>query len=433
MISLKPEINSNNKNLSIITASTNKALLEVVKNLSSSQLQNISLTKDLPTLLNTLLKESLSSKQEGQSRALLQLLQTNPTLKDLANTTATIKSLQTILLQTEFPSKEATQTFKNLQTSLTKLQGSDNLNNADSLQKKLQNSGIFLESKLKNFTPPLKELQTQLTQLNQKLQQSEISVVQKAAAFLKGLSSAELFSQTTKNFDSIPNKQLFQNLATTIQTLQKTAQLPIEKSLHPQDILFNKEIQQTLNKIDTQLKNPQQLQEKKQFQEVFQEDLKVNLLQAKEELNKSDLPYKTELLKHIEKLQLQIDYYQMLSHLSNSSALFIPYSFDALKEGKIKLKKSKKGAYFCDIELLLKEYGELTIRLGLFDENELNININCQSEKLHELLTQELPKLKKNLFEAGLYPKDIRFIQQEPLEHYTNTNNEINLGFEAKV
>jgi len=167
---------------------------------------------------------------------------------------------------------------------------------------------------------------------------------------------------------------------------------------------------------------------------MLSEDLKAQLLQAKEEIQQTPINNKAELVKQIDKLLLQIDYYQLVSHLSQGSAIFIPYAFEMLEDGHIRLKKAKNRRFFCDIELTLKEYGQLNIRLGLFEAKDLSIHISTQSQELQALLEESLPQLKQNLFNAGLYPRDISFINKDQKQsRYETDSPDLQLGFEAKV
>ena len=286
--------NSTNKSLNIVLENTNRALKEILKDSSSNNLAMLKQAKDLGSVLEEIFKSTNSSKVQNQE--LLQLLKNNPTLKSLGNVTATLKEFEQLLQKT------------------------------DSQDKNLQNSGIFLESKLKDDTVS------------------------------KDLLTNDLKASVHKSIETV------QNSATTNQS---------------------------------------------------------------------------ELLKHLDKLSLQIDYYQLLSSLSEKSVLYLPYSFDALEDGTISIKSTKNKKFFCDINLQLKEYGKLDLRLGLFEKNQLNINISCESQELQSILQTNLALLKKQLFKVGLYPKDICFLDQkedENIQQYQNSTTErLELGFEVKV
>ena len=304
-----------NKQLNIILPNTNKALAEVLKDATPQQLQTLTQGKDLNSILQSILKQS--AQEPGQDATLLNLLKNNPTLKALGDVSSTIKDLITLLKQDKEP-LALEKVLKNIMGDLQNVSEKD-------LKAKLENSGVFLESKIKK-TP------------------------------LSG---------------------------------QK---------------------------------------------EMLATDLKAVLLKTHDELSASQHPNKQELLKQIDKLSLQIDYYQLSSHLNNASSLYIPYSWDALEEGNITLKSAKDEKFFCDIELKLKEYGELKLRLGMFEKNQLNMNITTESEELKKLIKENMQELRKQLVDVGVMPRDIRFIDNTHVTTpYSESSQNLAMGFEAKA
>ena len=302
------------KSLNIILPNTNKALKTVLQESSKSDLQQLTQHKDLNSILNSLLKQSATDS--SQDKLLLSLLKNNPTLKNLGNTSSTLKELLHAL-SLEKPSFT-------LEKNLTKYIGDIKDISEKNLKNKIENSGLFVENKLKN----------------------------------------------------------------------------IGKQTH--------------------------------LKEFFSQDFKLLLHQAEKELSASSSPQKQELLKHIEKLSLQLDYHQLLSHLSNATSLYIPYSWDALENGNITIKNVENEKFFTDINLKLKEYGELRLRLGLFEKNQLNINITIQNEELKSMIKSSLPILKKQLFNAGIIPKSIKFIDEKK-SIYETVEFDIAVGFEVKA
>jgi len=293
--------------VSLITPNTNKALALVLKDVSPQELERLSQGKDLNSILNTLLKQSASDA--SQDRLLLNLLKNNPTLKNLGNVTTSIKDLLQLLKQ----DKNTLPLEKTLTSFLSDIKDVSE----KGLKSKLENSGLFLENKIKNSQP-------------------------------------------------------------------------------------------------------------------FSDDLKAILLKTHHELSSPDMPNRQDILKHIDKLLLQIDYYQLASHLSNATSLYVPYSWEGLEDGKMSIKNVKGEKFFTDIELTLKEYGELKLRLGLFEKNQLSININAESKELKTLLQENLPLLKKQLFDAGITPKERRF-SDEKQSAYDDATQDIAVGFEVKV
>ncbi len=167
--------------------------------------------------------------------------------------------------------------------------------------------------------------------------------------------------------------------------------------------------------------------------ELFSNDIKALLLKSHDELSQSTQTNNQEILKQVDKLLLQIDYHQLLSHLSHASSLYLPYTWDDLQDGQLTIKKVKNDKYFCDIHLTLKQYGELDVRLAIFEKNQLSINIATQNESLQSLLKANMQELKKQLFSVGLVPKDIRFINAATNEYTKDFHDNLAMGFEVKA
>lgn len=425
MIELK---STPNKTLNILLKDTNKALSKVLEEISPQELAKLSKTpKDLGELLTSFLKNSPNTNNQ-ENQALLTLLKNNPTLKELSNVLATLKEFQKVLNDIKEPLPQTAKLQKTLQTLLENIKQIE----PKELQNRLSNSGVFLESKLKNFTSPKTDLKNMLQELSTTLQSSKIPAVKELIPRFTQLLSSELFSQQTNKQESLTQFQtLTKELSKILQPLQNSMNSKLEQTLHPKDVLFQAQTKEMVVKIN-QFNEPHKLQTSQKIEELFSNDIKVQLAQAKEELLSTNTPQKPLLIQHIDKLNLQIDYYQLLSHLSNASALYLPYSFEGFEEGSISIKKAKKSHYFCDIDLKLKEYGQLQMRLGLFEKNQLRININCESKALREMLQNNLSQLKEQLFGVGIYPQDISFLDTHTTQ-YNENDADINLGFEVKA
>ncbi|HIP54149.1 MAG TPA: flagellar hook-length control protein FliK [Sulfurimonas autotrophica] len=305
--------NASEKQFHVILPNTNRALAEVLKSASPDALQKLTQSKSLGDILDSLLKHSCEANST-QNRLLLQLLQNNPTLKSLSSANTTLQELIQLLKQ----DKTLLSLEKRLEQFLTDIREIK----PKELQKKVQTSGIFLESNIKNGQNP---------------------------------------------------------------------------------------------------------------KELFTSDIKAILLKAQNELHNTSNPQKLEILKTIDKILLQIDYNQLVSHLSNASSFYIPYEWKDLQEGNITIKNAKDEKFFCDIHLNLKSYGELNLRLALFNNNQLSININTKSEELQSLLQKKLPTLKKQLIHGNIIPKEIRFIKIKQNEYDTQKDDSLQMGFEVKA
>lgn len=425
-----------NKQLDIIVPNTNKALALVLKEASPSELETISKDKDLKSVLNSLLKDSAQSSRGDKT--LLELAKNNPTLKDLGNVTSTVKDLLNTLKSEKNPLPIET-TLKNFLIDIKEL--SEPL-----LKEKIQNSGVFLESKLKNVQNPQVELKNLLVSLekniakidtpNAKLLSQNIKELL-ANPILRDALNAALLQPPKDDLAALKElaKGVERVLSKVEETLQQTtktskAEVDIDKKA---EVIFLKETATITSKL-APFKNPQKLATHESVKEILSEDLKSILLKAGEEIANSSHPNQGELLKLVDKLSLQIDYYQLLSHLSNSSSLYLPFSWDSLEEGNINIKKDKEDRFYCDIDLKLKEYGELKLKLALYEENQINIHIYSDNREFKEIVKENIGALRSALIESQIIPKEIRIFDAiKKISPYESSYNHIDLGFEVKA
>ena len=416
------------KSLNIILPNTNRALKEVLQNVSAKEFEVLSLGKDISSVLNTILKKS--SQNPTQDKQLLTLVKNNPTLKDLGS----ISNISKELLQTLKQDKNPLPLEKVLQGFLSDIKDISE----KSLKSKIENSGIFLENKIKTLQTPKTELRALLETLSKTLQETKLPNIKALNTQIKELLSSEIL-KNTNNTDILQKTKidlpLLNDMSKKVQTLleklSRSIDSNVDKSISPKDVIFAKETLSQVQKLQW-LSKPQELLSQTQTKEMFSSDLKAVLLKTHEELSSSSHPNKQEILKQIDKLTLAIDYNQLVSHLSDSTSLYLPYSWDALEDGKLTIKEAKDESFFTDIELKLKEYGELKIRLGMFEKNQLNINITTQSPEFKTILQKNLPQLRQQLFSVGIVAKDIRFMD-ENRGAYGEVSKDLALGFEVKA
>ncbi len=522
MLYLKMINISTNKQLDIILTNTNKALHEVIKSVTPQQLETITQNKDLKSVVNSLLQES--SKNSASDKAMLQLVKENPTLKNLGNVSTTIKDLLNSIKSDKNP-LPIEKVLKEFLVDIKQL-------SEGALKSKITNSGVFLESKLKNVQNPQLELKDTLKSLlpniekssvypvkvldkqinnllnsdilksasNSSLTQTQPDNKQALTQLAKGLEKIiqtlntnikEGDSTTTKTFNTLiqkldhqlqpklltpqnfklpsiqesiqqlipqltnsnlpeskglldaltkilkilPNTSLEQLTDKKIPQEIKTAMEPLKSAMSKADPLFSKDTGVLLNKL-TSLNSPEKLSTQQNVKEIISNDLKSVLLKAGDEIAKSSHPNHSEILKHIDKLSLQVDYYQLVSHLSNASSLYLPFSWDALEEGKINLKKDEDNKFYCDIELKLKEYGELNLRLVLYEKNQINIQIHSDNSDFKDIIKENISVLRSALIESHITPREIRLLdmsKKSPPSPYESQRDKINIGFEVKA
>ena len=533
------------KQLGIILPNTNKALERVLRDATHKELEAITQGKDLKTVLGNILKQSAATPDANKE--LLQVVKDNPTLKNLGDVSTSIKDLLTSLKSDKNPLPLE----KVLENFLSNMKDVKNT----PLKQKLDNSGIFLESKLKDVQNPQLELKNTLISLVKNLQNttsptskvianeakvllhSEVlkslktpnletkisnfesintandnpkaltqlsSAVDKLITSLKTtLSKADSIHTpvltkaleqlhhklepkilTSENFKLAPIKESLEVISTQLQksftmeskslmasldkileVLKSVAPSPttskvslesfLEKNvpkmitnlteeiktlIQKADPIFHKDTTSILNKLES-LNTPQKLHPQNNVKEIMTNDLKAVLLQAGEEVTKSNHPNQTEILKHIDKLSLQIDNYQLLSHLSNGTSLYLPYSWDMMEEGNIQMKKSDDDKFYCDIYLKLKEYGEINLKLTLYEKNQLNLHIYSSNEAFKNIIQENIPLLRSALIDTQITPREIRIHEPKTNAGFASAykqvassayETEIRMGFEVK-
>lgn len=208
-----------------------------------------------------------------------------------------------------------------------------------------------------------------------------------------------------------------------------------EAILSKTDPLHSKEIvhlhEKLMHRSDT--KN---LPTHQSLQESLQSDLKGELLRVLDEIKASaELSKRPELTASAEKALTIIDYHQLLSHLSNSTSLYIPVQWDMLEEGNIKFKKREKEKFYCEIDLKLVEFGRLNLLMAIFGGNQLEIQIHPEQDELKKIIQENLPLLRSYLISAGLQPKQMRVYEKKQLKNnaYTEEFESFSSGFEEKA
>jgi polyhydroxyalkanoate synthesis regulator phasin len=154
------------------------------------------------------------------------------------------------------------------------------------------------------------------------------------------------------------------------------------------------------------------------LKDISTNDLKAILAKASEEITKSSHPNKPEILRNIDKLSLQIDQYQLVSYLSNSSSIFLPFSWDQMQEGNINIKNGGNGKFYCDIDLKLKDYGEVKLKLAIYDTNQLDMNVFASNKEFKDIFQENIPSLRSALIDANITPRKLRV--HEPKQDKTN-------------
>ena len=136
-------------------------------------------------------------------------------------------------------------------------------------------------------------------------------------------------------------------------------------------------------------------------------DTKANLLKIKEELSTSNAPNSQDTLLRVDKALNNINYYQLVSLSSNANISYLPLLWEGLDDAQVSIKKLKQKRYFCEINLKLKDFGEIDLLVMLFDDISINISIFTKSDKFLKKVKENLQILRQGINGVGLLPQNI--------------------------
>ena len=487
MIHLSPEAR-----LSIILPNTNKALSEAIKNATPEQLETLKEGKDIKSLLTSVFQDKTAASKSDQS--LLDLLKNSSAFKNMGNfsdslqtlvkelktspdtaqksavfehflkniTTIDPKNLKNqitssgVFMEAKFASAlqkmpDLIQTLEQVKTVLAKIPKSDAQTLLSNITALLDNpvltkagthpqSALQLSEGLKRVTDILQSLiakkdplySAEVTALTQKLEQTAaVSEIKTTLSQLYGVLLSSKTPDTDVLLDSIEKllKSINNSPAEEIKTF--TQQLR-----NAQEVDTAKELTSLIAKLG-EFTNPKELVTETFLKESMADDLKSNLLSLHEEFSKSDDPSAQKLLEQTDKLLTQIDYHQLVSHLSSSGSIYFPFVWDQLQEGTLAFKKTKDKKFYCDIHLKLKEFGELDLMMALYDDNQLEIQAHTEKTELKALIHENIGELRSLLIKSGLTPRSIRVYEstetKTPFNDTYHSSEGSDMGFEVKV
>ncbi len=279
-------------------------------------------------------------------------------------------------------------------------------------------------------------------QLSRTMLPASVSALKTLRGDLENLHAMMLQSRTPQSGSTLG---LIEKLVSLLQQVQKGTQTPEVlaaplRELHSAlsgiqtDPIHAKAMHRQLTSLQY-FSKPEAFEAQHIMHERIAKDVKANLLSLTHEIESSTTPNRAEWLKGAERLLLQIDYYQLVSHLGNASTLYIPFEWDQLEEGSLSISKSKNKKFYCDIRLQLQDHGPLRVMLSLFEENQITIHAFSDSDSLKDGMREGVGMLREALHEAGLMLREIRFFKMpnEETSPYASDADDAQLGFEVKV
>jgi hypothetical protein len=184
-----------------------------------------------------------------------------------------------------------------------------------------------------------------------------------------------------------------------------------------------KEVETYIKNIETKLSNNSTLN---QFnfinilnnKSIVSNDLKATILQIQEQFENKAIEIPKEIKAQIDKIQTQIDFYQLLSYTSSSNHTFLPFSWENLQDADIKFDSTKNENFSCQINLSLKDKGELKVLLQLDQKNNININMGIESSNFKQKLQQNIQKLKLGISKIGLKIESLNIFDIQKKKKY---------------
>lgn len=386
---------------------------------------NASIPRDIAPLLEQLSQTSSLSTKESQEglKQLLELFRQN------------IKQEQALV-----PSGS----FKEVYTNVQKLDYA--LKQMDLIGSKVQNYPASMNVE-QNFTTQVKVLleliKEQLPALNLKEIQPQVDQLLAKESLLK--SSLELLTPVEKEVTVQPlPSEIKESMA---QTIVMPSSLSPSVSQLPQTV--EEALQLVVNRLKAQIelmepatiKHADFLEKAKVLEKEIHALIKPELFVGKVMAQKLSLgPTDVELLSDMKgvltklnhslslsgqnkealeitnRLLTQIEYHQLVSYVSSSTHLYIPFSWDGLKGGSMMMKKSSDEQFHCQLDLDLEAYGKLNMMLILSNEKYIDMTIATQKKELSDKLTHHLSLLKRTFNEVGLITGNVKMLEYKDVE-----------------
>ena len=139
-------------------------------------------------------------------------------------------------------------------------------------------------------------------------------------------------------------------------------------------------------------------------------DMKGVLTKLSDQLGTTNVK-SNETLDLVNKLTTRIEYHQLLSYASASNHLYIPLTWEGLKEGSMMMRQTQEESFHCQIDLDLEHYGKINMMLVLSQDKYIDISIAAQKNELKGKVSDNLKALKIALNEVGLITGNVKLIE----------------------
>jgi hypothetical protein len=247
----------------------------------------------------------------------------------------------------------------------------------------------------------------------------------------------KLYSAVEQMFDPSTTKTTIKEQIQNAMAENKS--LPFAKTTTEQLTVANT-LLQNLNSLNVKLDGMvSQVQQQNIVPKDLTNDLKGIILQIQDSIQNSDDVATKELRTLVDRLSTQIEYFQLLSYTSNSSHTYLSFLQDGIEDADITFHKSKDDTFSCQINLFLKNQGEVKILLLLDKEVNLNVNMGVENKVFQQLIQENLQQLRFGLNKAGLLLQNLYIFNldeqksQEQKVHSFQGDDYLSFGLDVKA
>ena len=419
-----------------ITKQVNEQITKILQDIQNPKsvinqtLQNTQNIQKEP-ILNNPLANSLKTLTQN-----LQILSENLSPKEFENLTNLTKELknainQSSIVESKFENNTTTKTAQTVQNQNISTQTPQEIAVKEQITNETKQLLIQIKDEvLKN--PTLVQNKNILPIIDNLLKMENLFIKND---FLQNMADFKQLNQALaqNNINTFSN-----NFASNLSPLLTTLKESLNNLSNPNILNIQNHLAKTINKVEHIISNLEtQIDEKVSPKD----DMKTVLLQLKEELSAKTDAKSAEILKQVDKILTQIDFYQLNSLISNSNYVYVPFFWEMLEDGSINIRKAENDKFYCQINLSLKDFGKVDLMLGLYDKNKMDLTIYAQRDHFKTAIRENIKDLKLALNSVNIIPVNIKLldmkenIEDTPTSSYINNtfNQNINSGIDIKV
>ena len=419
-----------------ITKQVNEQITKILQDIQNPKsvinqtLQNTQNIQKEP-ILNNPLANSLKTLTQN-----LQILSENLSPKEFENLTNLTKELknainQSSIVESKFENNTTTKTAQTVQNQNISTQTPQEIAVKEQITNETKQLLIQIKDEvLKN--PTLVQNKNILPIIDNLLKMENLFIKND---FLQNMADFKQLNQALaqNNINTFSN-----NFASNLSPLLTTLKESLNNLSNPNILNIQNHLAKTINKVEHIISNLEtQIDEKVSPKD----DMKAILLQLKEELSAKTDAKSAEILKQVDKILTQIDFYQLNSLISNSNYVYVPFFWEMLEDGSINIKKAEDDKFYCQINLSLKDFGKVDLMLGLYDKNKMDLTIYAQRDHFKTAIRENIKDLKIALNSVDIIPVNIKLldmkenIEDTPTSSYINNtfNQNVNSGIDIKV